>query len=473
VHHPPTGQKRRHLGVGELRGADPKLEQRARKGLERLLILDAAETMSVDERTDLQTGRLRALIDRLLTAPDGVQARRLREAGIDAGTGVDLTDLPSLPTVTKQDLWDAYPFGMLAVPLDDCVCVHGSSGTRGRPTLVGYTEGDVAIWARVMARGLAGAGATRQSLIHNAYGYGLFTGGLGVHHGARELGAAVVPMSGGNTALQLRLIRDLRPDVLTCTPSYAIYLAEAARADGLDPASLGLRVGVHGAEPWTEAMRDQIELLLGIRALDIYGLSEIIGPGVACETLDSNGWLHVQEDHFYVEALDPAGEAPVPDGELGELTFTTLTRTGQPLLRYRSGDLARLDRTPSPDGRTTVKMSKVVGRTDDMLVIRGVNVYPSEIEAVVLADPQVGPQYAIVVDERQVLSRLLVCCEPSASIPDLAGVAERLRTALATRLGLGCDVRICEPGTLPRTEIGKARRVMRWRGGAAPVAGLT
>ena len=435
------------------------------------MIFDPAETMSVDERASLQLARLRTLVDRLLAA-HGDQALHLKEAGVDAGAGLTLDDLPRLPTVDKSDLWAAYPFGMVAVPLEDCACVHGSSGTSGRPTLMPYTSNDLDLWAHVVARSLAGAGATRRSVIHNAYGYGLFTGGMGVHHGARALGAMVVPMSGGNTARQLRLIQDLRPDVLTCTPSYAIYLGEAARAEGLDPTSLGLRVGVHGAEPWTEPMRQQIELLLGIRALDIYGLSEVIGPGVAAETLDSAGWLHVQEDHFLVEALDPGSGAPVPDGELGELTFTTLTREAVPLLRYRSGDLARLSRDPSPDGRTTVKMSKVVGRLDDMLVVRGVNVYPSEVEAVVLADPQVGPQYAIVVDARAALPRLVVCCEPSSSTVDDLEIAPRLREALARRLGLSCEVRVVEPGSLPRTEVGKARRVVRWESGPAPLPGL-
>ncbi|HEY7174594.1 MAG TPA: AMP-binding protein, partial [Micromonosporaceae bacterium] len=252
------------------------------------MIFDRAESVSVDERAALQTGRLRNLVTTLLAVDGGVQGSRLRAAGIDSGAELTLDDLPHLPTVAKPDLWDAYPFGMLAVPVEDAVCIHGSSGTSGRPTLVAYTDADIELWAHVMARSLAGAGATTRSLIHNAYGYGLFTGGLGVHHGARALGATVLPMSGGQTARQLRLIQDLRPDVLTCTPSYAIYLGEAARAQGLGPDDLSIRVGVHGAEPWTAAMRQQIESLLGVRALDIYGLSEIIGPGVSCETLYSD-----------------------------------------------------------------------------------------------------------------------------------------------------------------------------------------
>ncbi len=447
------------------------------------MIFDRAETISVDERAHLQGERLHRLVDRLLAA-GGVQADRLVAAGVDSGAGLTLDDLPSLPTLAKSDLWAAYPMGMLAVPMADCVCVHGSSGTSGRPTLVAYTDADIDLWAHVMARSLAGAGATSESIVHNAYGYGLFTGGLGVHHGARALGATVVPASGGMTDRQLRLIQDLGPDVLTCTPSYALFLAETAEAGGLDPASLSLRVGVHGAEPWTTGMRDRIEKLLGIRALDIYGLSEVIGPGVACETLESDGWLHVQEDHFYVEALDPVTGAPVRDGELGELTFTTLTRQAMPVLRYRSGDLARLDRTPGPDGRTTVRMSKIVGRTDDMLVIRGVNVYPSEVEAVLLADPAVAPQYLLVVDGRSALPRLVVCAEAvdggtgtgtagagRRAVPD-GSVADRLRAALHRRLGLSCEVALVAPGELPRTEVGKARRVIRWSDGPAPLPAL-
>src|SRR5205814_2166137 len=321
------------------------------------MVFDPAESMSVDERTALQTDRLRALVDRLL-ALDGPQAQRLRTAGVDAGTGLTLDDLPRLPTTTKTDLWESYPYGMLAVPLDQVVCLHGSSGTGGRPTLVGYTKGDLDLWGRMMARCVVGAGATKASTIHNAYGYGLFTGGLGVQHGATALGATVVPVSAGMTQRQKRLIEDLRPDVLTCTPSYAIYLGEAFAAAGVAPGGTSLKVGVHGAEPWSEAMQLEIERLLGIRALDIYGLSEIIGPGVACETLDSGGWLHVQEDHFYVETIDPETGAPVPDGQLGELTFTTFTKEALPLLRYRTGDLARLDRCPGPGPRTTVRMSK-------------------------------------------------------------------------------------------------------------------
>jgi phenylacetate-CoA ligase len=434
------------------------------------VIFDRAEAMSVDERTARQNDRLVGMVDRLLAVPGGLQAERLRAAGVTAGAGLTVDDLPRLPMVTKPDLWNAYPFGLLAVPIEQCVNVHGSSGTSGRPTIVAYTGKDVDLWAHVVARGLAGAGATSKSIIHNAYGYGLFTGGLGIHHGGRALGATVVPMSGGQTARQLRLIQDLKPDVLTCTPSYALYLAEAMHAESIDPATLSLKVGIHGAEPWTDAMRDQVEALLGIRALDIYGLSEVIGPGVACESLESAGWLHVQEDHFLVEAVDPAGR-PVPDGQLGELVFTTVTKEALPLLRYRTGDLARLDRRVTGE-RTTARMSKIVGRSDDMLVIRGVNVYPSEVEAVVLGDGAVGPQYLLVVDEHAALSRLVVCCEPRDGTVDARTISGRLVGVLAERLGVNCDVHVVGVGELPRVEVGKAQRVIRWSSGPAPVHGL-
>ncbi|SDD89257.1 phenylacetate-CoA ligase [Actinokineospora iranica] len=429
-----------------------------------------AEGMAPERRRDLQRQRLRGLVDRLLRA-GGLQAARLRDCGVRAGSDVDLDDLGRLPTVGKRDLWDHYPHGLRAVGAEDVVCVHGSSGTGGRPTLVPYTAGDLEVWAEVMARALGGAGATRRSVVHNAYGYGLFTGGVGVHHGAVRLGAAVVPVSGGMTVRQVRLIQDLRPDVLACTPSYAIHLGEAMAAAGVGPTSL--RVGLHGAEPWTHGMRGQIERLLGIRALDLYGLSEIIGPGVACESLDSEGLLNVAEDHFYPECVDADG-SPVPDGSPGELVFTTLTKTGMPLLRYRSGDVATLTGPAPGSPRTLRRMSKVLGRTDDMLVIRGVNVFPTEVESVLLADDRVSPHY-LVVEDRRVAARaeLLVAVEPMSDGIDTDTLRADLVLALRERLGLGCDVRVLMPGSVPRTEVGKARRLVRWSEGDPPLPGLT
>ena len=424
------------------------------------------EGIDPERRRVVQERRLRALVDRLLAA-DGLQAGRLRDAGISAGAGVELDDLPRLPMVTKQDLWEHYPTGLKAVDDDQIVCIHGSSGTGGRPTLVPYTAQDVDVWAQVMARALGGAGATRRSLVHNAYGYGLFTGGLGVHHGAIRLGATVLPISGGMTDRQVRLIADLRPDILTCTPSYAIHLAEALRAAGVEPT---LNAGIFGAEPWTDSMRGQIERLLSLRALDIYGLSEIIGPGVACESLDSDGLLNVAEDHFYVEAVDESGSA-VPDGTPGELVFTTLTKTGMPLLRYRSGDVAALA-APIPGApRTLRRMTKVLGRVDDMLIIRGVNVFPTEIEAVLLADARVSPHY-LLVEDRRVAARpeLRIAVESTA---DGDVLRRDLEHALRERLAVGCVVRVVPAGTVPRTETGKAKRLARWTEGEPPLAGIT
>jgi phenylacetate-coenzyme A ligase PaaK-like adenylate-forming protein len=432
-----------------------------------------AESMHPEQLAGLQQERLRGLVDQLLKA-EGIQAARLREAGVTSGADVALGDLPRLPMTVKDDLWRGYPFGTFAVPLSDVVSLHGSSGTGGRPTLVGYTRGDLRLWARMCARALAAAGAGPASIVHNAYGYGLFTGGIGIHQGAIELGATVVPVSAGMTARQVTLVRDLQPDILACTPSYAIRLGEALAEAGLGPGSgLRLRAGLFGAEPWTEALRTRIEDLLGLRALDIYGLSEIIGPGVAAECAVAADGLHVNEDHFVVEAIDPATGQPVPDGTPGELVFSTVTKEALPLLRYRTGDIAALRRGTCACGRTLAKMSKITGRRDDMLVIRGVNVYPSEVERVLLADPALAPDYLLVVDERETPLRLLACCEyitdAGGPVPHEAELEVRLRDGL----GVGVTVRMLAPGTVPRTEVGKAVRIRRWSGGEPPLPGLS
>ena len=419
----------------------------------------AAETMSTDERAELQERRLRELVDRLL-AVGGLQAERLRGAGVEKSAEVSLDRLAELPTTSKQDLWDTYPFGLLAVPREQVVAVHGSSGTGGRPTLVGYTRGDLDLWARVCARALAAAGATPSSTIQNAYGYGLFTGGIGVHQGGIALGATVLPMSGGQTQRQLTMLRDVRPDILTCTPSYAVHLGEA-----LGGQATSLRAGVFGAEPWSEALRARIEDLLRIRALDIYGLSEVIGPGVASECVEAQDGLHVAEDHFLVEALDPATGRPVRDGTPGELAFTTPTKEALPLLRYRTGDVASLHRGRCRCGRTLTRMSKVTGRVDDMVVVRGVNVYPSEVEAVLLAQPGIAPHYLLVVDRRTPATRLIVACETT-------GWTDPVAAALRQRLGVRAEVVALPAGTVPRVEIGKARRRVDWTGGEPPLPGL-
>jgi phenylacetate-coenzyme A ligase PaaK-like adenylate-forming protein len=431
-----------------------------------------AESMPPERLAELQQQRLRSLVTRLIAA-GGLQGRRLTESGVTSGEEVAIGDLPRLPMTQKSDMWDSYPFGMLACELPEVVAVHGSSGTGGRPTLVAYTRGDLRLWARMCARALACAGATAASIVHNGYGYGLFTGGLGIHQGAVELGAMVVPASGGMTARQVTLIRDLRPDILTCTPSYAIRLGDALAGAGLRPGEgLRLRAGLFGAEPWTQELRERIEQLLGLRALDIYGLSEVIGPGVSAECAVAADGLHVNEDHFIVEAVDPVTAAPVPDGTPGELVFTTVTKEALPLLRYRTGDIAALRRGPCPCGRTLVKMSKVTGRHDDMLVIRGVNVYPSEVERVLLAEPALAPDYLLVLDQRQVPSRLLACCEVITQSPGSAPSPSELEARLRDGLGVGVQVRLLPPGTVPRSEVGKAVRIVRWADGEPPLPGL-
>ena len=439
-----------------------------------------AETMSDDERAALQTQRLGALLRRLADASPFYK-RRLAGAGVDAEARVTLDDLAALPFTTKADLWDHYPWGLLAVPREQVVRVHGSSGTGGRPTLVAYSRGDLALWAEVCARALGCAGAAPGTLVHNAYGYGLFTGGLGMHQGAELMGCTLVPVSGGQTQRQVTLIHDLKPEVLCCTPSYAARLGEALAEAGVAKDEISLRAGIFGAEPWSEAMRAQIEAVLPLKALDIYGLSEIIGPGVSCECVEAQAGvpqphrdegvrcsLHVNEDHFLVEVIDPDTGAPLPPRTRGELVFTTLTKEAMPLLRYRTGDIAALDRTPCVCGRTLARMSKVFGRVDDMLVIRGVNVYPSEVEAVVVAARAVAPHYLLVVDRTETMPKLVVACELAADWTvgaeteegERERVAAEVGAALLERLGLTTEVRVLPGGTIPRVELGKAQRVV-------------
>jgi phenylacetate-coenzyme A ligase PaaK-like adenylate-forming protein len=436
----------------------------------------AAEAMSPDERAALQTERLRALVTRLLDSSSLYQ-ERLGVAGVERGETVGLDNLRSLPFTTKRDLWDRYPWGMLTIPREQVIRVHGSSGTGGRPTLVGYSRGDLAIWAEVCARSLGCAGATPGTVVHVAYGYGLFTGGLGLHGGAELMGCTIVPASSGQSARQVVLLRDLGAEVLCCTPSYAARLGEVLVEEGVDLGELRLRAGVLGAEPWTEAMRVKIEGLLGLKALDIYGLSEIIGPGVACECLEAQNGLHVNDDHFLAEVVDPANGEPLPPGALGELVFTTLTREATPVLRYRTGDIASLDPSPCPCGRTLPRMSKVVGRADDMLVIRGVNVYPSEVEAVLLAEPALAPQYLLVVDRTETMPSLVVVCELADAAAGGQEHRDQTRALVAAglerRLALRPEVHILPFGTLPRTEMGKVKRVVERTHEHDPLRGLS
>ena len=429
-----------------------------------------AETMPRADLAALQVSRLRALVQR-------VEARVpfYRQAFDRAGVGPEqirtLDDLRRLPCTRKADLRDHYPFGLFAVPRDQVVRVHASTGTTGKPTVVGYTRADIGVWAEVCARCLAASGGRPGDVFHNAYGYGLFTGGLGMHYGGELLGMTVVPMSGGNTERQLLLIQDFQPRVIACTPSYMLTLAEAALARGVDPKRFSLRYAVLGAEPWTEEMRQQIQRLLPVRAVNIYGLSEVIGPGVSNECVEAQRGSHVFEDHFLVETLHPASGDPVPPGEVGELTFTTLTKEALPVIRYRTGDLASLDPSPCPCGRTHVRMSLVLGRTDDMLIIRGINVFPSQVEAVVVDFAELSPHYQLRVTRERTLDDLEVrieCAPSDAADGDSLGAREAEVALLAARVterlrgvtGIGIRVSIVPPGTLPRSEGGKLRRVI-------------
>jgi phenylacetate-coenzyme A ligase PaaK-like adenylate-forming protein len=437
-----------------------------------------AERMPADERAELQARRLDELLGRLAERSP-LYRERLAAAGVGPDDRVGLDGLPGLPFTTKQDLWDGYPWGLLAVPREQVLRVHGSSGTGGRPTLVAYSRADLGIWAQVCARALGCAGAGPGTLVHNAYGYGLFTGGLGMHAGAELMGCTLVPVSGGQTQRQVTLLRDLQSEVLCCTPSYATRLGEALAEAGVSSDELSLRVGIFGAEPWSEAMRAQIEALLPLKALDIYGLSEVIGPGVACECVEAQAGLHVNEDHFLVEVVDPDSGRPLGPGERGELVFTTLTKEAMPLLRYRTGDIAALDRSACPCRRTLARMSKVTGRRDDMLVIRGVNVYPSEVEAVLVAERAVAPHYQLVVDRTQAMPALVVACELAAGWSICAETEEAERERVATevaaalkdRLGLATEVRVLPGGTIPRVELGKAVRVAERSAGHDPLPG--
>jgi phenylacetate-CoA ligase len=396
-----------------------------------LLFQPDLEAQPPEERALLQAERLEALKRRLGHDPDA--------------------PLAELPFMVKSDLRDAYPFGLLRVPLAETVRVHASSGTRGKPTVVAYTRADVDIFADVCARSIAAAGGRPDDVLHVAYGYGLFTGGLGLHYGGERLGATVVPASGGNTELQLQLLEDLGASGLCCTPSFALLLAERAGGRSID-----LRYGVFGAEPWSESLRAALESAWGIDACDIYGLSEVIGPGVAAECREGKGALHVFDDHFLPEIVDP--ETGKPTEGLGELVLTTLTKQALPVLRYRTGDVTRFVDGGCACGRTHRRIARLTGRVDDMLVIRGVNVYPSEIEEVVLAHEALGSQYAIVVDRRAALVRLEIRCE-LALTGEAPSVADDVRRSLESRLRIRPNVIVLSPGALPRQQVGKARRV--------------
>jgi phenylacetate-CoA ligase len=434
-----------------------------------------AETMPRGELAALQLSRLQALVRRVYErVPFYRQA--FDRVGVRPEDIRTLDDIRRLPWTRKTDLRDHYPFGLFAVPRDQVIRLHASSGTTGKPTVVGYTRADLSVWAEVCARCLAAGGGRPGDVFHNAYGYGLFTGGLGMHYGAELMGMTVVPVSGGNTERQLLLIQDFQPRVIACTPSYMLTLAEAALARGLDLRRLSLRYAVLGAEPWTEEMRGHIERLLPVRAVNIYGLSEVIGPGVSNECVEAQHGSHIFEDHFLVEVLDPASGEPLPAGTPGELTFTTLTKEALPVLRYRSGDLASLDPAPCSCGRTHVRMSLVIGRADDMLIIRGINVFPSQVESVVGQFPELSPHYQLRVTRERTLDDLEVRIEAGsasagsqaagdARAEDVAALEARVAERLRGVTAISIRVRVVPGGSLPRSEGGKLRRVVDERAG--------
>jgi phenylacetate-CoA ligase len=414
----------------------------------------------------LQLARLRTQVARVCERVPFYR-ERLRQAGVGPADLRSLADLRRLPFTVKDDFRVTYPFRLLAVPIEDVVRIHASSGTTGKPTVVAYTRHDLDVWSEVMARTLRAGSVWRRDVVHNAYGYGLFTGGLGVHYGAERLGAAVIPISGGFTDRQLTALRDLGPTVLCCTPSYALHLAEALEEAGIGPKDLALRVGFFGAEPWTEEMRDAIESRLDIVALNIYGLSEIIGPGVSAECTERRG-MHVAEDHFLPEIVDPQTLEPLPPRATGELVLTPLTKEALPLLRYRTRDLTTLEPGPCRCGRTLARIGRITGRTDDMLIIRGVNVYPSQIEQALLRVPDLEPHYLLVVRRESALDTLEVQVEAGAAAAlagqeGLAAVAAVARRKIAETIGLTADVTVVFPKTIERS-VGKARRVLDLRG---------
>lgn len=423
------------------------------------------ELLSREELKKIQLNRLKKVLIRAYHSLPYYR-RKLDEAGINVYGIRSLEDLKYLPLTTKDDLRGVYPFGAVGEPMRNIVRIHSSSGTTGTATVVGYTRRDIETWAELMARTLCGCGVSAEDVIQVAFGYGLFTGGLGVHYGAEKLGATVVPMSVGNTLRQIQIIRDFGISVLCCTPSYALYIAEVARENGIDWAKTKLRLGIFGAEPWSEEMRTEVERKLPIQAFDIYGLSEVIGPGVAFECEERAG-LHISEDHFLPEVINPKTGEVLPPGEVGELVFTTLTKEGTPVIRYRTGDISALTYEPCRCGRTLVRMRRVASRTDDMLIIRGINVYPSQIESVLLSFDGVEPHYQIVVKRENYLDVIEVHVEVAPRIlSDEVKVLERLKKQIEERLraelGIHCDVKLLEPKSIARAE-GKAKRVVDLR----------
>jgi phenylacetate-CoA ligase len=427
-------------------------------------VFDLAETLPRPALRDLQARRLAETVRRVAAVPHYRNA--LAELGVGADDVRSADDVRRLPFTVKDDLRQNYPLGLLAVPRERVARIHGSSGTTGRPTFVAYTKTDLETWSGLCARFLVAGGLRPEHTVHIAFGYGLFTGGFGLHYGVERVGAAVVPAAGGNTPRQVRLICDLSAEVLVCTPSYALHIGEVARAEGIRPGDLPLRFGHFGGEPWTEEMRLEIERSLGIRAFNNYGLSEVIGPGVAGECCAREG-MHVQEDHFIVECLHPETLEPVPDGEVGELVFTALTKEALPILRYRTRDLAALDRRPCPCGRTGVRMSRVRGRSDDMIIVRGVNVFPSQIEEALLRVEGTAPHYLIEISRPGALDQVVVKVEVRPEdfrdeMRQMVELRDRIDREIHAVTGIRMTVELVAPNALERSA-GKARRVIDHR----------
>ena len=418
--------------------------------------LEPIETASIEQLRQLQLARMQQSLQH---AYDNVPHYKnsFDKHGVHPSDLKQLSDLAKFPFTTKSDLRNNYPYGMFAVPMDDIVRIHASSGTTGNATVVGYNQQDINTWSQVMARSIRAAGGSKKDIVQIAYGYGLFTGGLGAHYGAEMLGCTVVPMSGGQTAKQVQLLQDFKPDIIMVTPSYMLNIADEIERQGIDPKSLNLRLGIFGAEPWSKSMRQQLESRLNIDALDIYGLSEVIGPGVAMECLETKDGPTIWEDHFYPEIIDPQTGEVLPDGEQGELVFTTLTKQAMPVIRYRTRDLTTL---LPPSARPMRRMSKITGRSDDMLIIRGVNIFPSQIEEQILAVNGLSPHYLIIIKRDDNLDQLIVQVESQAEVhkSQYFAMAGELQHNIKDLLGVSCEVEVKQPEQIPRSQ-GKAQRV--------------
>jgi phenylacetate-CoA ligase len=422
-------------------------------------------------RDEIRKHQLRLLKEKVKFCYENTEFYRnkFKSAGISPSDIKTLEDTQKIPFTVKDDLRDNYPFGMVAVHLDDVVEIHASSGTTGNPVVGAYTQNDMDVWAELMARSLYATGVRRQDVIHNAYGYGLFTGGLGFHYGAQKIGSTIIPVSGGMTQRQIKIMKDLGSTVLCCTPSYAIYLAEAMNEEGVDPRKdLKIRIGHFGAEPWSERIRERVEKELGVEAFDIYGLTELCGPGVSVECSEHNG-LHIWEDHFLVETIDPKTGDVLPAGEEGEMVFTTLTKTGLPLLRFRTRDISVIETEECGCGRTHSRMMRVTGRSDDMLIIRGVNVFPSQIEYVIMGFPELAAQYQIVLDRPGALDVFTIKAElteqtSKSTKKELDALKLRIRQKVSNITGISPIVELVKPGEIPRS-VGKAKRVLDLRSG--------